>query len=477
MDKIPSKTVLLIENDPAETRLVHEMLGDSTSCIFESTHVETMSSAERYLTGRSVDIVLMDLGLSDLPGLEAVRRVRSAAPHVSIVLLCRAAEEEIAIRAVQEGAQDYLIKGQIEPRELSRALVNSAARKAVEEDLLLEKERAQVTLDSIGDAVICTDTTGNITFLNPVAEQMTGWSLNDAAGRPMEETFRIVDAVTRKTILDPMAKATSLNRSGQLPLNCVLIRRDGYEVFIEDSVAPIRDREGQVTGAVIVFRDVTATRTLEEKLTHSAEHDYLTGLPNRMLLNDRAGQAIALARRNTGRVAVLFVDLDGFKKINDSLGHLIGDKLLQSVALQLLTCVRAPDTVSRLGGDEFVVLIQELRNPEDAASTAKRLLKAVEDVHLIGRHEIRVTASIGLSVYPGDGKDAETLIKNADTAMYYAKKKGRQVYEFFKPEMVIEPTERQSMEASRTPRQGSRGFSVGTKIFSFKRKERPQKAD
>ena len=155
-----------------------------------------------------------------------------------------------------------------------------------------------------------------------------------------------------------------------------------------------------MTGAVIVFRDVTATRTLEERLTHLAEHDYLTGLPNRMLLNDRIGQAIALARRNAGRAAVLFVDLDGFKKINDSLGHLVGDKFLQSVALRLLACVRAPDTVSRLGGDEFVVLIQELKNPEDAAGTAKRLLKAVGDVHLIDRQEIRITASIGVSVYP-----------------------------------------------------------------------------
>ncbi|HSZ17792.1 MAG TPA: diguanylate cyclase [Terracidiphilus sp.] len=477
MDKIPTKTVLLIESDPAETRRIHEMLGDSIACDFESTHVESLRSAERYLAARSVDIVLVDLGLSDSPGLEAVRRVRSAAPQVSIVLLCTAAEEETAVRAVQEGAQDYLIKGQIESRELCRALVNSAARKAIEEDLLMEKERAQVTLDSIGDAVICTDTSGNITFLNPVAEQMTGWSLKDAAGRAMAETFRIVDAITRKTIMDPMAKATSLNRPGELPLNSVLIRRDGYEVFIEDSVAPIRDREGQVTGAVIVFRDVTATRTLEERLTHSAEHDYLTGLPNRMLLNDRVGQAIALARRNAGRAAVLFVDLDGFKKVNDSLGHLVGDKFLQSVALRLLACVRAPDTVSRLGGDEFVVLIQELQNPEDAASTAKRLLKAVGDVHMIDRHEIRVTASIGVSVYPSDGEDAESLIKNSDTAMYYAKKKGRQNYEFFRPGMVIEPAERQSIEAARAGRQASRGFSVGTKIFSFKRKERPHEAD
>jgi diguanylate cyclase (GGDEF)-like protein/PAS domain S-box-containing protein len=473
MEKRPAKSILLIEDAPEEARLVDEMLNGSISCVFELTHAQSTSDADRILAGRSVDIVLMDLGLADLAGLEAVRRVRAAAPRAAIVLLSSADDEETAALAVQEGAQDYLIKGQIEQRSLMRALLNSAARKTFDEALFLEKERAQVTLDCIGDAVICTDTSGNISFLNPVAERMTGWPLKDAAGRPMSETLRIVDATTRKSILDPMAKATSQNRAGKLPSNCVLIRRDGYEVFIEDSVAPIHNREGQVTGAVIVFRDVTATRILEEKLTHSAEHDFLTGLPNRILFNDRICQAVALARRNTGRAAVLFLDLDGFKSINDSLGHQIGDKLLQSVAVRLLACVRAPDTVSRLGGDEFVVLIQELQHPEDAGTTAERLLRAVADVHLIDQHEIHLTTSIGVSVYPNDAQDAETLIKNADTAMYHAKKKGRQIYEFFKPEMLLDRIEPRSNEVEPAGRQSSQTFSFRTMSFPFLRKRGP----
>ena len=243
-----------------------------------------------------------------------------------------------------------------------------------------------------------------------------------------------------------MAKAASQNRMGNLPLNSVLIRRDGHEVFIEDSVAPIHDREGVVTGAVIVFRDVSATRTFEKELTHSAQHDFLTGLPNRMLLTDRVRQAISLARRQRGLAAVLFLDLDGFKHINDSLGHFIGDKVLQSVAKRLLECVRSPDSVSRHGGDEFIVVLQELKRPEDAITAVQRLLKTVADVHSIDQHKIYVTTSIGVSVYPGDGKDAETLIKNADTAMYHAKKNGRPNYEFFKPEMMVEAVECQSIE-------------------------------
>src|ERR1017187_5424509 len=297
MAKRPAKTVLLIEDEPDEARLIREMLNDPNSGVFELAHAESMSDAEKYLAGQSVDIVLLDIGLADPKGLEAVKRVRAAAARVSIVLLSSAEDEQIAVQAIQEGAQDYLIKGQIEPRELMRALLNAAERKIIDEVQFVEKERAQATLDSIGDPVICTDAADNITFLNHVAEAMTGWPLKDAAGRQMAETIQIVDAITRKPIKDPMAKAASQNRKGDLPFNSVLISRDGSEVFIEDSVAPIHDREGQVTGAVIVFRDVSATRALEEELTYSSQHDFLTGLPNRKLLNDRVGQAISLARR------------------------------------------------------------------------------------------------------------------------------------------------------------------------------------
>jgi diguanylate cyclase (GGDEF)-like protein len=245
-----------------------------------------------------------------------------------------------------------------------------------------------------------------------------------------------------------MERAVGQNRTVHLPANCILIRRDGFEIPIEDSVAPIHNREGQPTGAVIVFRDVSAARAMVVQMTHSAEHDFLTGLPNRMLLNDRVNQAIVLAPRHNRKVGVLFLDLDGFKHINDSLGHPIGDKLLQSIAKRLVDCVRSSDTVSRQGGDEFVVLLSEMEQSEDAAISALRLLQAVADAHTIDQHDLHVTASIGVSVFPDDGKDAETLIKNADIAMYQAKENGRQSYQFFKPAMNVRAVERQSIEES-----------------------------
>jgi len=325
---------------------------------------------------------------------------------------------------------------------------DNSRRETAEEALFGEKERAQVTLNSIGDAVACTDIAGNLTFLNPVAETMSGWRWQEAEGKPMPEVFQILDGTSRRPIPNPMAEAIAQNRNMHLPPNSVLIRRDGFEIPIEDSVAPIHDRQGRPAGAVIAFRDVTAARTMALRMAHAAEHDFLTGLPNRMLLNDRIRQAIAVAPRHKKQVAVLFLDLDGFKHINDSLGHAIGDKLLQSIARRLADCVRASDTVSRLGGDEFVVLLSEVRDLEEAAIAAGRMLEAVAKVHFIDRRELQVTTSIGVSLYPGDGLDAETLIKNADDAMYRAKDKGRQNYQFFQPTMNARAVERQSIEES-----------------------------
>jgi len=439
------RKLLLIEDNPGDARLMREMFNEEDGRSVEHTHVECMRDAEAHLAQHQVDIILLDLGLPDAQGLDAVRRAHAAAHHVPLVVLSGLDDESMAIQAMQEGAQDYLIKGQIESRELLRALRYAKERKHIEETLFAEKERAQVTLDCIGDGVICTDIEGKITFLNRVAEKMTGWSLLEAAGLPMAGIFCIVDAITREVSTHPMERAVE---AGHLPPNCILIRRDGSESYIEDSAAPIRDRGGQAIGSVIVFRDVSAAHAMTLQMAHSAQHDFLTGLPNRLLLNDRIGQAIAFALRREKQIAVLFLDLDGFKYINDSLGHPVGDKILQSIAKRLQNCVRISDTVSRQGGDEFVILISEVDHAEDAAFSARRILEELTPAHDIDGNELHLTASIGVSVYPDDGMDAETLIKNADTAMYQAKDSGRQNYKFFKPDMNVRAVERQSIEES-----------------------------
>jgi diguanylate cyclase (GGDEF)-like protein/PAS domain S-box-containing protein len=448
MPKKSIKVLLLVEDNPGDARLLREMLNEQGLPHAKLTHVERMSQAEKHLAEHQVDIILLDLGLPDAHGLGAVQRTRAVAPRVPLVVLTGLDDEGLATQALQEGAQDCLIKGQIDGRGLLRSLRYALERKNMEEALFVATERAQVTLNCIGDAVACTDIGGKITYLNLVAEKITGWTLPEAAGLPMADVLRILDSNTRETIPNPMEMAIGQNRVVHLPSNCVLVRRDEFEIPIEDSVAPIHDREGRATGAVIVFRDVSAARTMALQMTYSAQHDFLTGLPNRMLLNDRVNQAIALAPRHRKKVAVLFLDLDGFKHINDSLGHPTGDKLLQSISKRLVKCVRGSDTVSRQGGDEFVVLLSDVAQPEDAAITARRMLQAVAEAHSIDQHDLHVTTSIGVSVYPDDGLDAETLIKNADTAMYQAKENGRQSYQFFKAAMNVRAVERQSIEES-----------------------------
>ena len=443
------KEVLLVEDNPGDERLLREMFNEQGSNVAELTTVTCMLDAEKHLSDRVVDVVLLDLGLPDAYGIAAVSRAHAAAPSVPLVVLTGFEDEALAAQALQEGAQDYLIKGQIETRGLFRALRYAVERKIMEEALFAEKERAQVTLNCIGDAVACSDVDGNISFLNVVAESMTGWPLDEAIGRSITEVVRILDAGSRVAVAitsdSMLPSADAAGGRARQPSHWSLMRRDAFEVPIEASVASIRNREGEATGSVIVFRDVSTARNMALELAHQAGHDFLTGLPNRVLLNDRISRAIALAKRRAHKVAALFLDVDGFKHINDSLGHAVGDRLLQAISARLTKCLRGSDSVSRLG-DEFVVVLSEVAHAEDAAIAARRILGAVAAAYAIEPHELHVTTSIGVSVYPDDGEEAETLLKCADTAMYQAKDQGRNRYQFFKPAMNVRAVERQFLE-------------------------------
>jgi diguanylate cyclase (GGDEF)-like protein/PAS domain S-box-containing protein len=372
--------------------------------------------------------------------------VFAAAPSIPILILIDPRDEKTARIAVQCGAQDYLFKACPDAHVWRKAVGGMIERAAYSDALFEEQERAQITLNSIGDAVVSTDVAGQITYLNAIAADLTGWSKKEATGHRFEDIFNIVDATTRNPAANPMTQAIRTNRTVALTPNSVLIRRDGVEAAIEDSVAPIHDRRGVVTGAVMVFHDVSATRAMTLKLSYLAQHDSLTDLPNRVLLNERLGETIALSSRYGRKLAVLFVDLDRFKHVNDSLGHIVGDRLLQSVARRLFTCVRSSDVVGRHGGDEFVVLLQEISHAPDAAITATKILEALRQPHYIDEHELHITASIGIAAYPEDGTEVESLMKKADLAMYHAKEAGCDSYQFFESEMNDRAIERQSLE-------------------------------
>ena len=367
------RTLLFIDDNPTHADVFRETLIATKDSRLKTEWVRTLSEGLKRLRKEGIWATFASLSLPDSHGLETLERLLEAAPGVPTLIMACVNEKDVGTEALRRGAKDYLLEDRIDIYSFDRALRNMAERKTAEEALFTEKERAQVTLNSIGDAVLSTDLFGNVTYLNAVAENMTGWSCEQLAlGRPFAEIFQIIDSGTREPSPNPIERAIKENKTVALAANCILIRRDGHEFHIEDSAAPIHDRAGLITGAVIVFHDVSVSKAMVSEMSHLAHHDPLTDLPNRILLKDRLGRAIATARRNDTRIAVLFLDLDGFKHINDSLGHAMGDKLLRSVAARLVSTVRNTDTVGRQGGDEFVILLTEIKQASDAGTAAKK---------------------------------------------------------------------------------------------------------
>ncbi|HEX5693518.1 MAG TPA: EAL domain-containing protein, partial [Arenimonas sp.] len=331
------------------------------------------------------------------------------------------------------------------------SILASAQRSALKDlveskqTLYKEKQLAEVTLGSIGDAVITVDPASRVTYLNQVATDLTGWTLDEAMGRNVDEVMPLVDAQTGQPGLSPLAIAMRDRRAVGLALNTVLVDSEGRHLPIEDSAAPIIGMDDEVVGGVIVFHDVSESRAMALRMSHLAQHDYLTDLPNRILLQDRLSQALARLPESR-RGGLIFLDLDHFKVINDTLGHETGDLLLQQVARRLLATVRADDTVSRQGGDEFVILMPRLADPRDAAWVAEKLIAAVSEPYQIQGHELEVGASAGISLFPEDGEDPVLLMKRADAALYHAKEHGRGRYEYYTDAMSAKAERRLDME-------------------------------
>jgi diguanylate cyclase (GGDEF)-like protein/PAS domain S-box-containing protein len=323
-------------------------------------------------------------------------------------------------------------------RDIGRRRAAEMALQASEETLLAnsdalfaERERAQVTLNAIGDAVVSADFSGRVIFTNIVAEQMSGWMQNAASGRTIDDVFVLTDAATGNRIPCPTMRAIIENQIVSIEAQTILRRRDGTAIAIEGSASPIHDKNGGVVGAVMVVHDVTAARDLSAKLERLALHDSLTDLPNRSLFTDRMNRALARASRAGTSVVLLFIDLDEFKSVNDTLGHALGDRLLQSVADRLRSCVRQADTVSRYGGDEFLVLMPDVPPSQDVAICAAKVFRSLQAAHSVGDYDLHATASIGMASFPRDASDGKGLLKCADRAMYTAKSRGGNCLEVF----------------------------------------------
>ena len=440
--------VLLIAADADEAARVLGELGSVTEESFEVQWVTELSRGIERLRDGGVSAAVLDLNLSDSQGLETFNQLFEVAPDLPILILSEAGTEEIARQAVHLGAYDYLINEQADGYRLRRTVRTMIDRHALEA-VRVENELATTTLNLIGEGILRTDADGNVTYQNRFAEKMTGWSRAEARGRPFADVLRLIDNISGASLDDAVAIALQADKTASgmtSSINCTLVRRDGEEFGIESRVAIIHDQDGNAVGAVVAFRDVSAARVASLEMSRVAQHDVLTNLPNRALFNDRLSQAISLAERQSKQLAVLFVDLDQFKRINDSLGHSVGDRLLRSVARRLVACVRRTDTVSRLGGDEFLILLSQIEHSEDAAITARKILRAVAAPHVIDSKSLDVNVSIGGSTYPADAQNAETLVSYADVAMYEAKQQGRNSYQFFRTDMRARMATRVALE-------------------------------
>jgi len=297
----------------------------------------------------------------------------------------------------------------------------------MEEALRQSEERYRNILAEIEEGYYEVDLAGNIKFVNRASCRQFGYSEEELIGT----NYRAY--VSKEDIKGVFKAWNKVYRTGK-PLQSypfATVRKDGTQMFVENSVSPLRDKEGKIIGFRAVSRDVTEHKQFEQKLADMATHDSLTGLPNRTLLSDRLTMGLALSRRTDNRLAVLMLDLDKFKAINDTMGHGVGDQLLKAVAERLTSVSRKSDTIARIGGDEFVLVLPQVSQPANASRLAQRILDVFREPLVFDGHQLNITTSIGIAVYPEDGKDIEILLKNADTAMYRAKEQGRDAYRFY----------------------------------------------
>ncbi|MDI4670782.1 EAL domain-containing protein [Pseudoalteromonas shioyasakiensis] len=309
-----------------------------------------------------------------------------------------------------------------------------------------ESERLRVMLNSIGDAVIATDNNAIINFMNPIAERLTGWHAEEAKGRHIEEVMKLVDATSNKTLVNPISVALKEQRIVAMALNSQLTGLDGRVYRVEDSAAPIRDIEGNIIGGIIVFHDVSESIAMAVKMSHLANHDLLTDLPNRVLLHDRVTHACKVATSMKKKVALMLIDIDHFKYLNDTLGHHQGDLIIKHVAKRLESLIDLNTTLARIGGDEFVILLPDVQSTSAIDAIASDIINTMNEPFRIDSQEYILSVSVGVSVNPADSTQAEEMMTHADAAMYRAKEQGRNRFCYYSDDLEYQFKQRQSVE-------------------------------
>jgi diguanylate cyclase (GGDEF)-like protein/PAS domain S-box-containing protein len=376
-------------------------------------------------------IVVSDHAMPGFSGLAALRILREQDIDTPFILVSGTVGEETAVEAMRSGANDYIMKDNLArlapaiERELKEARDRSDRRRT-EQSLYQERERALVTLQSIGDGVITTDSEGRVDYMNPVAEKVTGWSYGEAQGYPLSEVLPLVDETTRHPVKGSADLCLATGRVVSSNEQYVLINRNGQEFHIEESAAPIFDRDNTIIGAVLVFHDITRERRMAHQMTWQATHDSLTGLANRNEFTDRLANLLT-GMEDGGHLenALLYLDLDQFKVVNDTCGHAAGDELLKQLSRMLRVQVPTNASLARLGGDEFGILLENV-DLDQARAVANRILQAIgEFTFQWDERRFNVGASIGMVPIQHDTANASFILSAADVACYVAKESGR----------------------------------------------------
>jgi len=421
MEKI---RILIVEDEGLIARDIEDMVRNAgyEICAVVGTGKEAVEKAET----THPDLILMDIILRGaMDGVEAAEKIRERF-NIPVIYLTAHTDENTLQRAKLTEPLGYTLKP-VEQKELMTVMEMALYKHQMEIKLRERQSWLSTILQSIGEGVIATERFGNITFLNAVAEKLTGWNQPDSIGKPLTSVLHLVDEDTGKLVRVSIPELFVNNSSNPFNGNIQIVNFV-EKTPVELTFTAIRDDQENIGGLVLVLHDLTERKRYEEKLRYNAVTDHLTELPNRFLFFDRLNMALAQAQRDLQKLAILMLDLDEFKKVNDTYGHNIGDQLLKGVANRLLKMFRKGDTIARWGGDEFILLLPEIRQAEVAKNVAERILHSFNKPFEFEGLKIEITASIGVALFSDDGPDADTLIKNADIAMYHAKDAGRNCF-------------------------------------------------
>ncbi|BAT51709.1 response regulator receiver modulated diguanylate cyclase with PAS/PAC sensor [Nostoc sp. NIES-3756] len=424
-----SPKILVVEDETVRSLNIKNTLQSLGYNVLEIT--KSAEEAIKKVADIHPNLVLFDISISKINNDLQLANIIQDNYHVPVLYLTEYSDYLELHKNQKYKSYNYLLKP-FEEKDLHLAVEMAFSQYKFKKKLHEEKERMAAIINSMGCAVVVTLTDGRVQMMNQMAERLTGWMQHQALGKDLAEVVNLVDQDMDKVIANLATQAMQTGEIVNLPENCTLISRDGREIPIGDNIASIRDSVGNVTGTVLVFQDVTQRKQGEVQLLHNAFYDGLTGLPNKVLFLDRLKQAIERSKRRSDyRFAVLFLDLDGFKGINDRFGHGMGDDFLVAIAQRLESCVRSGDTVGRFGGDEFAVLLEDIRDVNDAINVAKRIQDTLGLPLNLNAHQIFTTASIGITLNNGSYDQPESLLRDADHAMYLAKQKGKARYGVF----------------------------------------------